>query len=138
MVAELRLDLIGSRTFSDGAYLDGLRRFVAEHGLADAVRFSFDVPDAALPGHFLRADALVMPSLHEGFCVPVIEAQVQALAQGADAGFGARRLVVVDDDHQELAGLLAGDRFQGLVDSVTTVGAHPDGERRMIGDVLHG
>jgi glycosyltransferase involved in cell wall biosynthesis len=69
----LRVDLVGSRTFSDARYLEGLHRFVAEHGLGEAVRFHFDVPDGALTGHLLRADALVIPSLHEGFCVPVVE-----------------------------------------------------------------
>jgi glycosyltransferase involved in cell wall biosynthesis len=69
----LRVDLVGSRTFSDARYLEGLQGFVAEHGLGKVVRFHFDVPDSALPGHLLRADALVIPSLHEGFCVPVIE-----------------------------------------------------------------
>jgi len=70
----LRVELIGSRTFSDPDYLDRLRRFVVEQGLGEAVGFRFDAGDAALTGHLLRANALVMPSLHEGFCVPVIEA----------------------------------------------------------------
>jgi glycosyltransferase involved in cell wall biosynthesis len=70
----VRVDLVGSRTFSDARYLADLQRFAAAEGLGDAVRFHFDAPDGALTELLLRADALVMPSLHEGFCVPVIEA----------------------------------------------------------------
>jgi glycosyltransferase involved in cell wall biosynthesis len=70
----LRLDLVGSRTFSDPAYLDELTRFAAAHGLEGVARFRFDVTESELQEALLEADALLMPSHHEGFCVPVIEA----------------------------------------------------------------
>jgi glycosyltransferase involved in cell wall biosynthesis len=70
----MRLDLVGSLTFSDRAYVDQLLRFVADHGLGDRVRFHFDLPNESLPERYLCADSLVIPSYHEGFCVPVIEA----------------------------------------------------------------
>jgi glycosyltransferase involved in cell wall biosynthesis len=69
-----RLDLVGSATYSDRAYLDELQAFLRERGLEGAARFHFDVSDAELAGMLLTADALVIPSYHEGFCVPVIEA----------------------------------------------------------------
>jgi glycosyltransferase involved in cell wall biosynthesis len=70
----VRLDLVGSATFSDPSYLAGLREFVTEHGLGDAVHFHHDIGDGELSKLLLAADALVIPSYHEGFCVPVIEA----------------------------------------------------------------
>ncbi len=70
----LRLDLIGSRTFSDPAYLEEMTRYAAAHGLGEVVRFRFDVSEAELKEALLEADALLMPSHHEGFCVPVVEA----------------------------------------------------------------
>ncbi|MCI0459035.1 MAG: glycosyltransferase family 4 protein [Gemmataceae bacterium] len=70
----VRLELIGSRTFSDPAYLDELTRSVAAHGLEEVARFRFDVSESELKDALLEADALLMPSHHEGFCVPVVEA----------------------------------------------------------------
>jgi glycosyltransferase involved in cell wall biosynthesis len=70
----VQADLVGSATYSDRAYLEGLQGFLAARGLGAAVRFHFDIPDAELAELLLEADALVIPSYHEGFCVPVIEA----------------------------------------------------------------
>src|SRR5262249_11369126 len=67
-------DLVGSATFSDQAYLSELKVFARVHGLDDILRFHLDAPDAELADVLLAADALVLPSFHEGFCVPVIEA----------------------------------------------------------------
>jgi glycosyltransferase involved in cell wall biosynthesis len=70
----VEVDLVGSATFSDPAYLTKLREFAASLGPPGSVRFHFDVPDAELAEVLLGAEALVIPSFHEGFCVPVIEA----------------------------------------------------------------
>jgi glycosyltransferase involved in cell wall biosynthesis len=70
---QLELDLVGSLTYSDAEYVEQLQGFVAEHRLAANVRFHFDVPEARLVECFREADALVVPSYHEGFSVPVIE-----------------------------------------------------------------
>ena len=40
------------------------------------VDFHFDVSDSQLTESLLKADVLIMPSYHEGFCVPVIEALI--------------------------------------------------------------
>jgi glycosyltransferase involved in cell wall biosynthesis len=71
--AAVRLDLLGSRTFSDAGYLNSLQAFIAEHRLGDRVRFEFDVSAEELRERLLRADVLVNPSYHEGFSVPVVE-----------------------------------------------------------------
>ena len=70
----VHLDLLGSKTFSDPLYVDQLQEQVREVGLADVVRFHFDAPSAELVQLLGAAHALVNPSYHEGFCVPVLEA----------------------------------------------------------------
>lgn len=55
------------------------RDLASELGVEDRVRFVGSVEDQALPGYYRAADVLVMPSLHEGFCIPVIEAQASGL-----------------------------------------------------------
>jgi glycosyltransferase involved in cell wall biosynthesis len=56
------------------AQRDKARRLIAELGIGDAVRFLEDIPDADLPLLYNAVDALVMPSLYEGFGYPPLEA----------------------------------------------------------------
>ncbi len=84
-----RLHLVGPTP--SGRYLASLRGFVADLGLAGAVRIWGEVSDAALAAHFGAADAYVSLSVHEGFGVPLLEAMrasvpVVALAAGAVEG----------------------------------------------------
>jgi glycosyltransferase involved in cell wall biosynthesis len=69
-----RLDLVGSKTFSDPAYVGQLEAYVRETGLAGAVRVHIDAPAPQLVRLLSEAHVLVNPSYHEGFCVPVLEA----------------------------------------------------------------
>jgi L-malate glycosyltransferase len=69
-----RLHLVGGT--SSFAYLKALRGFVQDLGLADAVRITGDVSDAALAAHFAAADVYLSLSAHEGFGVPLVEAMV--------------------------------------------------------------
>jgi glycosyltransferase involved in cell wall biosynthesis len=69
-------------------YGDALRARIAAHGLEAKVTLMQDANGAELRAAFERADALVMLSRHEGFCVPLIEAMalgtpVIALASSA-------------------------------------------------------
>ena len=48
-------------------------------GVAERVHFTGPLDDAELPRAYRDAAVLVMPSLHEGFCVPVIEAMASGL-----------------------------------------------------------
>jgi glycosyltransferase involved in cell wall biosynthesis len=52
----------------------GIRDLVARSGLESSVRFTGFVPDADLRYFYSAADALVLPSLYEGFGLPVLEA----------------------------------------------------------------
>lgn len=50
------------------------KRLIQELGLEDLVTWIGDIPEAELPAVFGSATAFVMPSLYEGFCMPVVEA----------------------------------------------------------------
>lgn len=69
-----RLRLAGNLEFSDQALLAGVRRLVTERGLEDLVVFEGQVSDGRLGELYRQADIFVLPSYHEGFCVPLIEA----------------------------------------------------------------
>ncbi len=79
------LTVVGAPTVP--AYARALRRYAAELGLADAVRFVSGIDEDRLAAHYRVADVLVMLSGHEGFGVPLVEAMGQGLPIVAyDAG----------------------------------------------------
>lgn len=57
-----------------GSLAPTLKRYVDAHGLADQVEFLGFVPDADLPGWYSRVSCFVMPSVFEGFGIPILEA----------------------------------------------------------------
>jgi glycosyltransferase involved in cell wall biosynthesis len=64
--------LAGDPRFSDPALMDAmLEKAAAARGLIDV---ALAPDDATMAELFERTDALVIPSYHEGYCVPVIEA----------------------------------------------------------------
>lgn len=69
----LRLDLAGSGRWADEAYLAEMRA-AGEAALGDRFRVHLDATDEELAGLYAAADAVVLPSYHEGFGVPIVEA----------------------------------------------------------------
>ncbi len=70
------------------SYVDALHRYVASLGLSDAVTFGGHASDATVAAAYAQCDVLVVTSVHEGYCVPVVEAMsvglpVVAFRQGA-------------------------------------------------------
>lgn len=61
------------------SYAEALRCFVAELGLADAVRFAGNLDDEHLDAAYAEADVLVVASEHEGYCLPIVEAMGRGL-----------------------------------------------------------
>jgi O-antigen biosynthesis protein len=55
------------------------RERAAELGIADRLHFLGHVDEQRLRAAYRSADVFVMPSLHEGFCIPVIEAMASGL-----------------------------------------------------------
>ena len=98
------------------AYTAALHRYVDEMGLRPAVTFRGQLGDDELVDVMASADVLVVPSAHEGFGIPVIEAMalglpVVANAAGALPGIVGDGGVLVDAaDPWALAGAVAGIR----------------------------
>lgn len=59
------------------AYADELRELAARLGVAEAVVFAGQVDDATLESCYRACAALVTASVHEGFCMPVVEAMAR-------------------------------------------------------------
>lgn len=80
-----------------------------ELGVADRVHFVGELDDAELPRAYRSANVLVAPSLHEGFCVPVIEAMasgcpvIAARATALPETMGDAGLTFAPDDADDLA-----------------------------------
>jgi L-malate glycosyltransferase len=84
--AAATLSVVGRRVVP--SYTAALHRFVDELGLREAVTFTGALSDDALAAVMAGADVLVVPSRHEGFGVPVLEAMTSGLpvvANGAGA-----------------------------------------------------
>lgn len=70
----IKLTLVGNQRISDEGYLRDVYQFIKDHSLGKFIFFAGEVEDEELSKHYSAADALVIPSHHEGFCVPVLEA----------------------------------------------------------------
>jgi len=111
-------------------YTSALRRFVDDLGLHDAVRFAGALSDADLAAVLARSDVLVIPSQHEGFGVPVLEAMtigVPVVANRAGAlpeVVGDGGLLVDATDPWALAGAVARVREDpGLTEALARAAA---------------
>jgi glycosyltransferase involved in cell wall biosynthesis len=97
---DLALVLTGQRGWKERSILETVERL----GLSRAVRMTGRVPRAALVGVYGAAEALVYPSLYEGFGLPLIEAMacgtpVIAAPNGALRETGGDAVEFVDPLH---------------------------------------
>jgi glycosyltransferase involved in cell wall biosynthesis len=72
--AQARLFIVGAGNDAFERYETALRQLIAEWSLDSRVVFTGEVSNDALKSYYLLADALLMTSEHEGFCVPLVEA----------------------------------------------------------------
>lgn len=74
----IQLDLVGNLLFSDQELLSNLREAASglETEYAGRIRANFlgSISDAEKRSVLSRADVFVLPTYHEGFCVPIVEA----------------------------------------------------------------
>lgn len=83
----VQLTIVGNLSLSDPEYADTLRARLEHPSLVRTVTVADDVDDDELWDMLEAADLLVSPSLHEGLCVPVIEAYAAGCrVVGTDAG----------------------------------------------------
>jgi glycosyltransferase involved in cell wall biosynthesis len=107
---DLHLLLVGDKDSPAYApFVAATQRTAWELGLKDHVIFTGQVPDVDLPDVYRLADVFVTASLHEGFCVPVLEAMasgVPVVASRATAlpeTVGEAGLLFAPDDPEDLA-----------------------------------
>jgi glycosyltransferase involved in cell wall biosynthesis len=81
--ARSTLELVGRPVLA--AYTDALHRFIDDMGLHEAVIFRGQLDDARVAQCMAEADVMVVPSAHEGFGLPVVEAMTQGLPVVANA-----------------------------------------------------
>lgn len=72
-VPDVQLRLVGSYADTD-RYMLGLQRFAEELGVRSSVRMTGLITDRELGEAYAGASVFACASLHEGFCVPLVEA----------------------------------------------------------------
>lgn len=68
------LRLAGRVEFADELTINAINRAVASSSLGPHLRFTPDIGSSELAAAYQSADAFVLPSYHEGYCVPILEA----------------------------------------------------------------
>lgn len=77
-VRHLRLDMVGNLVFSDQNIVADIQqeaqRFEREYGQRIQIRIHGDAEEETKQWLLQEADLFVLPTYHEGFCVPIVEA----------------------------------------------------------------
>jgi glycosyltransferase involved in cell wall biosynthesis len=96
------LNIVGELRHTE--YVGFLKRRVTELGLAEAVTFTGKIGDDALRQRYQTASGFLCTSLHEGFCIPILEAMrfgvpvfVRTGNAAAEVAEGAGALFAGDD-----------------------------------------
>lgn len=84
------LDIVGSATSPD--YVRHLQSVVTSSGMDGSVRFLGHVTEEVLSQCYREADVLLTCSLHEGFCIPVLEAMHQGMPTVVRRGTAATEI----------------------------------------------
>lgn len=69
-----KLSIVGNLNFADMEYLARCQALIDENGLQRSIEMLGTVGDSELSELYARSHLLLIPSYHEGFCVPVVEA----------------------------------------------------------------
>ena len=84
---EIQLTIAGTVRFSDPETIAQIAEVLLEHEVEGRLRLVLDADDDEIAALFGESDLFVMPSHHEGYCIPVIEAmQSGCFVIGCDAG----------------------------------------------------
>jgi len=106
---KLHVAIVGN---AEGAYseeADRCRKLAAQLGVSDRVHLIGAISDADLAAAYASADLFVMPSVHEGFCLPVLEAMehgvpvIAAAATALPETLSGAGLLFEPDDADDLA-----------------------------------
>lgn len=105
---KIKLRIIGKFDDNLPSYNDLIKRYIEEFGISNVVEFIGEINDSSLVSYYLGSDLLVCTSEHEGFCVPVAEAQffglpVLALDQCAVPETLGKKQMLFDNDSSKFA-----------------------------------
>ena len=106
--AAVHVVIVGDGDDVYGAERERCRERAARLGVSDRVHFLGQVDERQLRDAYRDADALVIPSVHEGFCLPVIEALasgipvIAARAAALPETVGDSGLTFTADDPEDL------------------------------------
>ena len=92
---EANLDIVGN--CSNTSYRDYLDRIIDAQGLQGNIKMRGVVDIMGLAQHYRCADLLLVASLHEGFCVPVLEAMHLGLPVMVRKGTAAGEVLNITD-----------------------------------------
>jgi glycosyltransferase involved in cell wall biosynthesis len=84
--SNIRLILVGSGGPGMGAYVDELNRLILQNGLNSIVEKRGHVSFDELHTYYCHSHVFLLMSEHEGFCLPILEAQFHGLPIVALAG----------------------------------------------------
>ncbi|WP_282171255.1 glycosyltransferase family 4 protein [Cytobacillus firmus] len=73
--SKIKFWVVGSIDPGLNLYFNELNKWIRRYGLENNIYFTNKVSDNALKSYFLGSDIFLCLSEHEGFCVPLIEAQ---------------------------------------------------------------
>jgi glycosyltransferase involved in cell wall biosynthesis len=121
----VRLNIVGVSAGGEDRYQRALRQRIAGHGLDRHVRLLGQVSDEELLALYQGSHYLLCASEHEGFCVPVIEAQSLGLP------IVAKDIPAVRETAGESQLLLGGDPAE-LAEAVAMLEAKPQYRRFLI------
>lgn len=104
----IKLRIIGKFDNNLKKYNLSIEKIMDDYKISDMIEFIGEVTDSKLMAYYLGSDMLICTSKHEGFCVPIIEAQflglpVLALNQCAVSETLGERQVIFDDDSVKFA-----------------------------------
>jgi len=71
---QARLFIVGAENAAFAQYTTRLRELIESWSIDSRIVFTGEVSDEELKAYYLLADAFLMTSEHEGFCVPLVEA----------------------------------------------------------------
>jgi len=98
MDVPIDLDIVGNPRLSDAAFAAALQGRIDELDIGSNVRIEPGVDEPALWDRLESAHILVCPSLHEGLCVPVIEAYIAGCRVVVSDGGNLPHLVRAPDE----------------------------------------
>ncbi len=109
---DIHINIIGKFNENFSLYNDELYQMIDDYGLEPFVTFVAEVTDEILASYYIGSDFFVCASEHEGFCVPVIEAQffgLPVISVGISAlpDTGGEGQICVEPDRRKIAAAIS-------------------------------